>query len=89
MWMDIAIIIAINAGATGFGEAMRRLAGGAGRRAFLGYYLVLLPLLMRAWQQPECWFDVGFAVVGLVVITVSFRRAHVAAARAGSLSARG
>lgn len=75
MWIDMLGIFVVNVGAVGLGLVMQR-AGRLGRRAFFGYYLVLAPLGLQAWDKPFMWMSVAFAAAGLVVITISSRRSR-------------
>jgi Trk-type K+ transport system membrane component len=72
--IGIVAIFVVNFGAFGFSYLMRLVCPQIARRAYIGYYLVLMPIMFAAWEDPMIWFHVGFAVAGLVVITVAARR---------------
>jgi hypothetical protein len=69
MEIGILAIVAVNAGVLAFWWLVRPLRRGAGNRAFIGYYLVLMPAGFAAWQDPHQWFNVGLAAAGLIVVT--------------------
>lgn len=75
MSWDLLGIIVVNVGVGILGAAMQRIAG-LGRRAFIGYYLVLAPVGLQAWDEPLMWLTFAFATAGLIVITISCRRAR-------------
>jgi len=76
MSMDAVGIVVVHVGIFVFWQLMRWLRPLAKNRAFLGYYLVLMPLGLTAWDDPLHWLDAGLAMMGLVVLTLT-----VAAAR--------
>jgi len=53
---------------------LRRWAGPFVRRAFLGYYIVLLPAGFATWFNPDLFYVPVFVLIGLVMITLTARR---------------
>ena len=74
--IDILAIVAIHAGIAVFWYLIRRLRSGINRRAFIGYYLVLMPIGIAAWDEPLHWFSAGLVVAGLVTMTVAMTPAR-------------
>jgi hypothetical protein len=71
---DILGIIVIHAGILLFWVLIRRVRAGVGQRAFLGYYLVLLPAGFLAWGDPQHWLGLALTIAGLVIVTMTLVR---------------
>ena len=74
MELGLLGILVVNAGAFGFAYLMRSVCPQVWKNAYLGYYLVLMPIGLSAWTDPELWLDAGIAMIGLVLITLSARK---------------
>jgi hypothetical protein len=64
-------IIGIHAGIYAFYWLVRRLAPGFPQKAFIGFYLVLMPLgflVLWTWRDPRVWMVLALAIAGLLVL---------------------
>ena len=74
MEIGLLAILVINALAGLLGFAALRIAPALPRSAFVGFYLVLMPLGFTVWEDPSFWVQALVIVVGLGWIAASVAR---------------